>query len=417
MRSSTERITSSKPTLRVRVYWGDILYDTALFGPGETLTVGSSARARFVMELGEDLPTAEWNLISTKRDGSAALNFFDGVRGHIDAQGTATPLRLLIDQKKVNTHGKSHSVAIQPGEGASIVYRDVSFYVDWITPEPKLPQRRTRDLGELAFRLVGTALLAGLMWGVSFFKAPPLPTPVPTSRVVEILKSPEITPPAPVVEAVPPEVEPEPVAPEPVKKVEPPRPAQKKIVRKAEPASPPKTAPTAKLGSLLSGLKNLKAQAPRLDESRNVGGGGATGGVGNIEGPRAASLGSTKGQGSGHFRGGSRSLTGESTAQISGSPGLTRPQIDSVVRSRGRGVKRCYEQGLAANPGLAGTILVRFVVGASGSVISARPASSTLADAAVTQCIMSEVKSWKFPKPTGGASVTVEYPFDLTPGG
>ena len=41
---------------------------------------------------------------------------------------------------------------------------------------------------------------------------------------------------------------------------------------------------------------------------------------------------------------------------------------------------------------------------------------STMKDPAVGSCIAQAVKRWTFPKPEGGGSVIVSYPFVLEPG-
>jgi hypothetical protein len=38
-------------------------------------------------------------------------------------------------------------------------------------------------------------------------------------------------------------------------------------------------------------------------------------------------------------------------------------------------------------------------------------ATSTLASTAATNCMMAQIKTWKFPKPRGNGSVSVVYPF------
>jgi hypothetical protein len=49
-----------------------------------------------------------------------------------------------------------------------------------------------------------------------------------------------------------------------------------------------------------------------------------------------------------------------------------------VLRNLGQ-VNHCYEQGLAARPNLEGRVVVRFVIGAYGTVIAANVADSSLA--------------------------------------
>lgn len=97
--------------------------------------------------------------------------------------------------------------------------------------------------------------------------------------------------------------------------------------------------------------------------------------------------------------------------------GLLSPEaIRRVVRRNLRQVNRCYEEGLAREPGLAGRLLIRFVIGQSGSVLSVSVAESQIALPSVGECVASAVRAWRFPAPEGGGVVTVNYPFTLTSG-
>jgi len=94
-------------------------------------------------------------------------------------------------------------------------------------------------------------------------------------------------------------------------------------------------------------------------------------------------------------------------ATVSGS--LPPDVIRKVVqRSMGR-IRFCYEQGLAANPSLAGKVKIHFVIASDGTVATATDSDSTLGDPAVTACITRTFLSMVFPAPSGGI-VTAVYP-------
>jgi Ca-activated chloride channel family protein len=73
-------------------------------------------------------------------------------------------------------------------------------------------------------------------------------------------------------------------------------------------------------------------------------------------------------------------------------------------------VRDCYNQGLRRDPKLAGTVLLRFVIGESGAVTSLDSSASTFPDPVVVSCVANQIRGLVFPKPEGGP-VTVNYPF------
>jgi hypothetical protein len=108
-------------------------------------------------------------------------------------------------------------------------------------------------------------------------------------------------------------------------------------------------------------------------------------------------------------RGSASDLSLEAPAQVSG--GLDREVIRRVVVSHRAQIRYCYEKRLAARPELAGKLLVEFVIGADGSVSSARASEDSLQDPEVGRCVVAKVRGWSFPKPSGGGVVVVTYPF------
>lgn len=90
--------------------------------------------------------------------------------------------------------------------------------------------------------------------------------------------------------------------------------------------------------------------------------------------------------------------------------------VRRIVRAHINEVRHCYDQGLARNPKLAGRIAISFTINADGSVTASDVAETSLADASVGECIRKAAKRWEFPKPEGGGTVQVSYPFNLDPG-
>jgi TonB family protein len=84
--------------------------------------------------------------------------------------------------------------------------------------------------------------------------------------------------------------------------------------------------------------------------------------------------------------------------------------VAAVISRRKGAIQSCYERELKKNPNIAGKVVVRFNIGTAGRVTSASVASSSLGAPAVGSCVVSRIKSWRFPKPEGG-SVTVTKSF------
>jgi TonB family protein len=88
--------------------------------------------------------------------------------------------------------------------------------------------------------------------------------------------------------------------------------------------------------------------------------------------------------------------------------------IAKEIRRRMGAVRACYERELKRNPQLGGKIVIRFVIGATGAVTEAEVESSSMGDDAVPECIILNIKRFRFPAPEGG-SVEVSYPFVFQP--
>ena len=97
-----------------------------------------------------------------------------------------------------------------------------------------------------------------------------------------------------------------------------------------------------------------------------------------------------------------------STAKVSGS--LSKAEVARVVNANSHQLQACYEKALMGNPSLSGRVVFEWTITSSGKVKGVRASSSTLGNAAATNCMMGKIKRWKFPKPTGG-DATIRFPF------
>ena len=97
------------------------------------------------------------------------------------------------------------------------------------------------------------------------------------------------------------------------------------------------------------------------------------------------------------------------TSSLAG--GLEREMIDHVVHQRKDRIRLCYERQLNFIPQLSGKVTVHFEIDPQGNVLSSSLIEDTLKNQAVKDCILTEVKTWTFPKPQGGVIVPVDYPF------
>lgn len=93
---------------------------------------------------------------------------------------------------------------------------------------------------------------------------------------------------------------------------------------------------------------------------------------------------------------------------------LTPESIARVVKQNAGRIRACYGEGLERDPKLAGVVRVKLVIGATGAVVTAQDAASTLPDREVVSCIVRAVGSLTFAQPEGGI-VIVTYPMTLAP--
>lgn len=76
-------------------------------------------------------------------------------------------------------------------------------------------------------------------------------------------------------------------------------------------------------------------------------------------------------------------------------------------------IQYCYEKRLMSRPNLTGTVTTHFTIDGDGRVVAAT--ADGLGDAEVEACMAGVIQAIEFPRPEGGSTVQVNYPFELHP--
>lgn len=101
----------------------------------------------------------------------------------------------------------------------------------------------------------------------------------------------------------------------------------------------------------------------------------------------------------------------DSTPPIICSGCLDKELIRRIIRSHLGQVRYCYEAQLTTSPSLEGKVAVTFHVNASGVVDEARVSSTTANSAGLEACLVSRVRTWRFPSAPRAGSYVITYPF------
>jgi hypothetical protein len=127
----------------------------------------------------------------------------------------------------------------------------------------------------------------------------------------------------------------------------------------------------------------------------------------------------TQGRGSGNSGYGTGGLGDRAGVKISaGGTGesfsgtIDREAIRRVILANYKVIKTCYERQLNRNPNLFGKLVLSWVIGAEGRVMSVGVKSNELGSKDVAECILDRLRTWRFPEPPTNQEVEVEaYPF------
>ena len=86
-----------------------------------------------------------------------------------------------------------------------------------------------------------------------------------------------------------------------------------------------------------------------------------------------------------------------------------RNLIQSVVREHLGQLRYCYSRELQSHPGLAGKVVMKWIITGDGTVSQSAVEATTLHSAPVETCLAAKIRSWRFPPPR--SVVIVNYPF------
>jgi len=93
---------------------------------------------------------------------------------------------------------------------------------------------------------------------------------------------------------------------------------------------------------------------------------------------------------------------------------LEKHEIELVLKQRMSLFMRCYQRELQRDPGLKGTVVVRFVIDRDGTIRHSHLRATSLHNPVVEECVVDEVDDTRFPRPSGG-TVIISYPFNFQP--
>ncbi len=157
----------------------------------------------------------------------------------------------------------------------------------------------------------------------------------------------------------------------------------------------PDTPGNGRAGPDVGSADDARAQAGGLDKKVAVGGDGKNPAIGADLGKRDQKVISIKG--------------GAPTADGELSPDI----IKKVMADKAGAVKACYQKELQKNPDLSGAIKVAFMIGADGKVVGVKIESSSIDNVQVENCIVDNIKSWRFPQAKGGGNTKVNKTFQF----
>jgi hypothetical protein len=140
-------------------------------------------------------------------------------------------------------------------------------------------------------------------------------------------------------------------------------------------------------------------------------------GIGPVSGS-GHGTGTLQGFGNGHGQlGGGHRVNAPRVRQgnVTVTGGLASAVVERVVRQNFGRFRLCYETGRQREPKLAGVVVTRFTINATGTVAKAEAdPCTTMPNADVAACVVRGVSVLNFPSPDGG-DVTVVFPVLFSP--
>jgi TonB family protein len=437
-------------------------------------TIGEGHMASFHVPP-QGLPSPAGFPLVRGSDHDFTLNFTQGMTGEVTLDGQTVPLSQLVSSGRAAAAGSHYSFPLPPGASCRVGYNDITFYVNSVAPGAVVATSSESDKPFWFYNAGSLAVIGSMIFLSQLIPAEAqdlsMDELMEENRFVGYLNQPDKPPEE---EEPPPEDQDnsddeaggtgqrhkgeEGKMGKPTSKsksglyaMKGPKDAIPQMARNFDPEMAARQAGILGVMSQQSGhflaspyggafaVGNDDADVwggltgSEVGEAYGVGGLGlvGTGRGGGGTGEGTIGLGNTGligkggggGSGSGYGRGSGAGFGGrgsrvpkvrQAKAQVQGA--LDKDIIRRIVRAHINEVRHCYNQGLSKDPNLKGRVAIQFTIGGSGKVPTAVVSQSTIKDASVGNCIAKAVRRWKFPKPRGGGSVIVTYPFVLEAG-
>ncbi|MEZ4380288.1 MAG: AgmX/PglI C-terminal domain-containing protein [Nannocystaceae bacterium] len=443
------------------------------FAPRD-FTIGEGHTASFHVPP-QGLPSPAGFPLVRGSDHDFTLNFTQGMTGEVTLDGQTVPLAQLVSSGRAAAAGSHYSFPLPPGASCRVGYNDITFYVNSVAPGAVVATSSESDKPFWFYNAGSLAVIGSMIFLSQLIPAEAqdlsMDELMEENRFVGYLNQPDKPPEE---EEPPPEDQDnsddeaggtgqrhkgeEGKMGKPTSKsksglyaMKGPKDAIPQMARNFDPEMAARQAGILGVMSQQSGhflaspyggafaVGNDDSDVwggltgSEVGEAYGVGGLGlvGTGRGGGGTGEGTIGLGNTGligkggggGSGSGYGRGSGAGFGGrgsrvpkvrQAKAQVQGA--LDKDIIRRIVRAHINEVRHCYNQGLSKDPNMKGRVAVQFTIGGAGNVPSAVVSESTIKDASVGNCIAKAVRRWKFPKPRGGGSVIVTYPFVLEAG-
>lgn len=154
--------------LEVTAMWGDHILDVSNYYDECTLHVGEGPRNEYVIPC-VGIPD-EFPLINLEQDGNASLSFTNKMKGTVRVRDKIYTLKDLANEKIVKESGGHSIITLKQDDFAKIEIGNVSFFILYVTPAPRIKPPPFMDKDPLLVRTyVGSLLLfCLLMLGMQF---------------------------------------------------------------------------------------------------------------------------------------------------------------------------------------------------------------------------------------------------------
>jgi hypothetical protein len=426
--------------LRVAIFWKESIVAEKVFKKGEKIYIGEEIDNTFIVP-STQLP-ARFLLLDPMANGGYVLHLKDSMQGRVAPKGKPVAVAEFLKSGAANRQGDEYLAEVSGADWGSLTIGNLNVFFQFIVPPPKLaplPLFRRFDLSmPAAVVIVAIVELLAIMIGRLMFVEHLRDNQEIKERYVKYLIE------KPKVEEVKPEEtkaadddegkvgkeDKKDLTKVPKKDEDMVRKVKDMGIHRALNSSLMRSGAMAQVFGDRTGFDSaMKVAMEGLGEQfvegqgsgglgfRGTGPGGGGFGFGRVWG-----MGSIDGSGG---RGVKAGLSGKRRTKVTASVqrGQSEVQgfcktadIQRVVQARSAGIKFCYESELQRDPGLAGKVVLNWVINPEGVVSRVYVVSSTMNSRKVEDCMLRQVRRWTFTKPEGG-QCSVNFPFVFRGGG